>query len=215
MSKKIMLALAVGSIMLVVLPSATSAQELHIEGVTSFNGTGGASSLAASGEPTITCESTEAHGNISNGGTTGDISLYLRGCHTTIFGITAKCRTTFSALDNAIETSGTLHVITVNNKPGVMITPILTTIICAGISNISVEGLGVIGTITKPACGASSKELTISFSATGSTQNHRTYTALTEVNLKLKTSGGSALGAGLTSTVTLNFFGSESKLNCT
>jgi hypothetical protein len=94
-------------------------------------------------------------------------------------------------------------------------TPEFTEIICAGISNTIVEGLGVMGTITSPACGSESTEVTLSFSALGATQNHRTYTAFTELNLKTKTSGGSSRPAGLNSSITLKFLGSEGKLNCT
>jgi uncharacterized protein YsxB (DUF464 family) len=215
MNKKIMLlALAVVSTMLFALPGVASAQEAHIEGITSFSGTGGASTIVASGEPTITCESVDANsGALSAGGTTGSVSLRLTGCHASVF-FTLKCKTTFSGVDNAIEMSGTLHVITVNNKPGVLMTPALTEIICAGISSTIVGGLGVIGTITSPACGVSSKVLTVSFSALGESQNHQTYTAFTEVHLTTKTSGGSALAAGFTSTITLSSF-AEGKLNCT
>lgn len=201
---------------IVAFSSAASAQEIHLEGITSFNGTGGASSITAESEPTITCESVEAYfGSISSGGTTGSMSLYFRGCHTTVFGLTAKCKTTFSALSNAIETSGTLHFITVNSTPGILMTPIVTEVICAGISNTIIEGFGVMGTLTSPACGSESTEMTLSFSAVGATQTHRTYTALTELNLKTKTSGGSSRPAGLVSSMTLKSTGSKGELNCT
>jgi hypothetical protein len=88
------------------LPAAASAQEIHLEGPISFSGTAGAVSLSAEGEPTITCESEDVEGAVSAGGTTEAFNLDLTGCHTTVFGITAKCRTTGSPLDNTVKTTG-------------------------------------------------------------------------------------------------------------
>ena len=213
MSKKMMLlALAVVSAAALALPGVASAQEAHIEGPTSFTGTGSAGTLAATGEPTITCESTDVtNGRISAGGTTGDLGLDTTGCHTTVFGFTAKCRTTGSALDNTILSSGTFHVITVNNKPGILVTATPTTVVCAGISTIAVSG-NIIGTITSPACGVPSTTMTVVFSATGAVQNHKSYTGV-NYNLTAQTSGGSALEAGLTSTATLN--SAAATISCT
>jgi hypothetical protein len=214
MSKKIMLlALAVVSAAVFALPAAASAQEAHIEGITNFTGTAGAGTLAATGEPTITCESGDVTGGVVEaGGTTGSMGLDFTGCHTTVFGFTAKCRTTGSALDNTILSSGKFHVITINNKPGILVTPATTTVVCAGISSITVEG-NIIGTITSPACGVSSNNITVAFSATGSTQNHLSYTGV-NYDLTAQTSGGSKLTAGLTSTATLNS-ATAGKVNCT
>ena len=217
MSKKIMLlALAVASVAMFALPAAASAQEIHLEGVTSFTGTAGAGSLVAESEPTITCESTDVTGTVSAGGTTGNITLDFTGCHTSIFGITAKCRTSGSPIDNTISSSGVFHFVTIpveaTTKPGILVTPVVTTIVCAGISN-TITGGNIIGTVTSPACGAESTELTTSFSATGSVQNHKTYTGST-VNLTAQTSGGAVKAAGLNSTATTKS-ATKGKLNCT
>jgi hypothetical protein len=68
--------------------------------------------LVTSGEPTITCESTDVtNGTISAGGPTGTM-LDFTGCHTSAFGLTAKCHTTGSAADNTIAPGGTFHMIT-------------------------------------------------------------------------------------------------------
>jgi hypothetical protein len=116
MSKKLLLyALSVASIMMFSLPTAAVALEIHLYNTTSFSGTAGASSLAAEGEPTITCESGDISGTVSAGGTTETFSLDLTGCHTTVFGITAKRRTSGSALDNTFSTSGVKHFITVSS----------------------------------------------------------------------------------------------------
>jgi hypothetical protein len=214
MSKKIMLlALAVASVAMFALPAAASAQEIHLEGITSFSGTAGAGSLTAEGEPIITCESGDVSGTVSAGGTTGEISLDFTGCHTTVLGFTAKCRTTGSALDNTIKSSGVFHLITISSGvPGILVTPVVTTITCAGISN-TVTGGNIIGTITSPACGAKSKSMTTKFVAAGSVQEHKTYTGST-FNLTAKTGEGAAKPAGLVSTATVTSE-KEGTLNCT
>jgi hypothetical protein len=218
MSKKMMmLTLTTVSAAMFALPGVVSAAEIHFEGPTSFTGTGGASSLVTSGEPTITCESSDVSGTISAGGTTGNMSFDFTGCHATVFGFTAKCRTAGSPRDNTIAWSATSHVITtitmLGPLPKYLETPISAEIICAGISNTRLEGNGVIGKITSPACGASSKELNLSFSATGSTQNEVDYTGV-NYDLKTKTSGGAQLTAGLNTSVTLTS-AVVGKLNCT
>jgi hypothetical protein len=215
MSKKIMLlALAVTSVAMVALPVAASAQEIHLEGITSFSGTAGASSFAPEGEPTITCESTDLSGTVSAGGTTGELSVDVTGCHTTVFGFTAKCRTTGSPLDNTMKSSAAFHLITLGSgTPGILITPVVTTYVCAGITNM-ITGGNIIGTITSPACGAENKEMTTNFAATGAVQEHSTYTGTT-LNLTAKTGeGGTVKKAGLVSTARVQS-ATTGKLNCT
>jgi hypothetical protein len=215
MSKKIMLlALAVASVAMFALPAAASAQEIHLEGVTSFSGTAGAGSLAAEGEPTITCESGDVSGTVSAGGTTGNIELDFTGCHATVFGLTAKCRTSGSALDNTIKTKGTFHLVTLpESKPGILVTTETVTIICAGISNTITHG-NVIGTITSPACGTESTEMTTKFAAVGTVQEHSTYTGAKYDLTATTGEGGVAKTAGLNSTGTTKS-ATKGKLNCT
>jgi hypothetical protein len=205
MSKKMMLlALAVVSAALLALPAFASALELHYDTVTSFTGTGGSGNLVASEEPTITCEKTDViEGVISAGGTTGSMTLDFTGCHTSVFGLTAKCHTSGSALDNTIQTKGTFHLITIEpNVPGVLVTTTPVEIICATISSTYVEG-NIIGTVTSPKCGETSNKMTLSFSATGSTQNHIKYTGL-PYDLLARTGGpsGTARTAGLNTSAT-------------
>ena len=146
MSKKMMLlALAVAAVF--ALPAAASAQEAHVSGITTFTGTGGTGALTASGEPTITCEGSTVEGSFNTGSTTtGKIHLHFTLCTATFLGIKAKCNTS-GAEPETITATGTFHIITVNNKPGIRVAPEPTTIICAGFSNIKVAG-NVIGTIT-------------------------------------------------------------------
>jgi hypothetical protein len=214
MSKKIMLlALAVASVAMFALPAVSSAQEIHWTNTETFTGHGGAGTLVAEGEPTITCETVDVHGTPSAGGTTGSVTFDFTSCHTTVFGLTAKCRTTGSPLDNTIASSGTYHLVTTTaNIPDMLVTPVETVVVCAGISNTTVKG-NLIGTITSPACGVESKSMTTKFSATGSTQNDLEYTGV-KYDLTATTSGGSAKTAGLTSTGTTSQ-AKAGKLECT
>jgi hypothetical protein len=187
MSKKIMLlALAVASVTMFALPAAASAQEFHWEGVSSFTGDVTAGTFAAEGEPTFTCETGDVEGTVSAGGTTGTLAFDFTGCHTTVFGFTAKCRTAGSPLDNTIKTSGTIHMITTSDGPAMLITFDTKTVVCAGISNTITHG-NVIGTITSPKCGIASKTMTINFAGSGNVQEHKLYTG---VNYDLTTTTG-------------------------
>jgi hypothetical protein len=224
MSKKIMLlALAAVSAALFALPAMASAQEIHVEGATgkAFAGNGPPGSLAAAGEPTIQCGGTVASGSFTTE-TTGNVNLTFETCSATILGISLHCRTSTEGT-GIIKVSNVFHLITINNattkeKPGVLITPPFPTIICGeGFSErkIQVGGTGVIGTITSPACGASSASLTVSFAAPAGTQEHESWTG-NPFDLTSTTEGGSAVTAGLTSHATLTFSdGVSRKLVCT
>jgi hypothetical protein len=214
MSKKTMLlALAMASVAMFALPAGASAQEIHWEGVTQFSGDATAGSLAAEGEPTITCETGHISGTVSAGGTTGALAFDFTGCHTTVFGFTAKCRTSGSALDNTIKTAGTFHLITTTDGPAMLITFETKTVVCAGISNTITHG-NLIGTITSPKCGESSNLMTINFAATGTSQDHKLYTG---VNYDLTATTGEG-GAAKTSAWTMLWHiesPTSGKLNCT
>jgi hypothetical protein len=215
MSKKTMLlALAAASVAMFALPAAVSAQEIHLEGITSFSGTAGASSLTAEAEPVITCESADISGTVLGGGTTGELGFDFTGCHTTVIQMTAKCHTSGSPLDNTIKLSGSFHFGTIGSgKPGMLVTPIVATIVCAGISN-TITGGNVLGTITSPACGTESTALTMTFSATGPAQEHTAFTG-SAFNLTTKTGdAGTVKKAGLVSTGTV-VSATKGKLNCT
>jgi hypothetical protein len=207
----LLLALAVASMAMFALPAAASAAELHLEGVTEYTGDATAGTLIAEGEPTITCETGDVTGTVSAGGTTGSLSLDFTGCHTTVFGLTAKCRTAGSPLDNTIKSAGTTHFITTTDGPAILVTPAETTVVCAGISNTLVAG-NVIGTITSPKCGETSKLMTINFGS-GSSQDHKLYTGV-NYDLTGTTSGGTAKTAALT-TLTHIESPTAGKLNCT
>ena len=197
MSKKMMLlALAVASVAMFALPAASSAQEIHLEGISSFSGDATALTFTAEGEPTTTCETVDVSGTVSAGGTTGSISLDFTGCHATVFGFTAKCHTSGSPVDNTIKTNGTFHLITTSDGPAMMVTLETVTEICAGISNTVLHG-DVIGTITSPACGVASKTMTINFAGSNNIQDHDVYTGVTHALTATTGEGGAAKTAAL------------------
>ena len=209
MSKKMMLlALSVLSAAAVALPAGAPAAELHWTNVTKFSGTFNGGTLSAKDEPTITCDGpNHVEGTVSAGGTTGTISLDY-----------TECRSFFScqsgATANTIKTGGTFHFITINEKPGVLVTPEHTTITCSGIANpVTVTG-NVIGTITKPTCGGSSNEMTISFNSNNTqTQEHKLYTGVS-YNLTTQTgTTGTIKEGGLTSVATVT--STVGTLDCT
>jgi hypothetical protein len=219
MSKKIMLlALAVAAMF--ALPAAASAQEAHISGVTTFSGHAPGGTLQASGEPTIKSTATVVTGTFTNT-TTGNISLEFTGSSAEFLGIKGECHTVKNGVSDGsgvIRTSGVFHVITINNKPAILVTPATTTLVCAGFSRVEVRG-SVIGTITSPACGAKSKTLVTAFNSNGtSTQEHITYTG-SPFDLIAETEDSGATDnkpatAGLTTTATLTST-TEGTLECT
>jgi hypothetical protein len=221
MSKKIMLlALAVVSAALFALPAMATANENHIEGATgkAFTGSGPEGSLEATSEPTIKCTSTTASGSFTSE-TTGNVSLTFETCSATILGVSLHCRTAAEGT-GVIKISNVFHLITISTiaKPGILVTPPFPTIICGeGFSErkIQVGGNGVIGTVTSPACGASSATLNVSFSATASSQEHKLFTG-TSFDLTSTTEGSSAVTAGLNGTASMKFNDNVSrKLVCT
>ena len=204
MSKKIMLlALAVAA--LFALPSVASAQEVHFKGVEKFTGTGPAGALTATNEPKISCTATSATGSFTAGSsTTGTTALTFTGCTAELLGIKGNCNTTGDA-SGTITSSGVFHLITTNtSKPGILVTPVTTTILCIGFSRTTVTGNGIIGTITSPECGKSSKVMEVKFEVEAGKQKHMLYTG---VNYDLSADTENSEG-GITSTTTSALEGS-------
>jgi len=99
-----------------------------------------------------------------------------------------------------------------SGKPGTLFTPVVTTIICAGLT-ILILGGNVIGTIASPACGTESSEMLNKFNETGAAQEHTSYTG-SKYNLTLKTGENAPKPAGFTS-IGLTKSATFGKLNCT
>lgn len=216
MNKKTML-LAIAVVAMFALPSIASAAEIHFEGATGvkFTGHGPGNTPTVGSEPTITCETGTVQGEFTSE-TTGNVSGYVSGCHAIVLGVTIKCHTEGSPLDNTIASSGTFHLITYVNAttsvPAMLATSTPTTVLCAGISKIETTG-SVISTITKPACGESSKTATGKASATSGVQNQKTYTGVNYFPTA-RTSGGAYLETGLDAEATITF-STSLKLVCT
>ncbi len=216
MSKKMMLlALTVVSAAFFALPAIASAQEIHLEpgnGET-FKVSGAGGELRAEGEPTVTCEGTTGSGSFDSGSsTTGKAALEFTGCHVNVL-FTIPCHTTGAPANNTIVSSGDFHLITTSTAaPGILLTAVETAIECSGISTIKVTG-SVIGTITSPKCGKSSTSVGLSFTATGSTQNHLTYTGV-NYDLQSRTGTAEERTAALVGSAT-NTTANAQTLNCT
>lgn len=215
MNKKIMLlALAVVSAALFAMPAIASAHENHVTGATgkTFKGAGGAGSLVAEGEPTINSVSVGASGEFTSE-TTGKVTLEFKESAATILGVKLSCHSAGAAA-GIIVTTNVYHLITVEEKeptkgkPAILITGPFPTIICgSGLSErkFQVGGNGVIGTITTPACGASSKSMTLKFAAAGATQEHILYTG-TKYDLTNQTEPeGATVTAGINGEATVSF----------
>ncbi len=211
----ILLALTVVSAALFALPAIASAQEIHVEpgnGET-FKASGAGGELRVEGEPTVTCSGTTGSGSFNAGSsTTGNASAEFTGCHVNVL-FTIPCHSTGAPANNTIVSSGTFHLITTSTgAPGVLGTAAETTIECSGISTMKVTG-SVIGTITSPKCGKSSTSASVSFTATGTTQDHLTYTGV-NYDLQSRTGTAEEKTAAVVGTATGTTVNAQT-LNCT
>jgi hypothetical protein len=164
--------------------------------------------MTMTGEPTITCESSDAQGTrISS--TTGEGVLRMTGCHATVFGITINCTSEGTPKGQIYIQNSVTHLVYLDEnhtKVGALATPpasgVFTKFTCAGITAVEVKGNGVLGEVTFPKCGQTSKEATVVARATGATQEYRQIEETgTSYELKAATSGGEFKSAGTTWTV--------------
>jgi hypothetical protein len=207
MSKKMMLLLTLAVAALFALPSAASAQEIHSKGVSNFFGNGTAFKLVPVGEMKFNCTGSSQSGSFDSGSTTtGKFQLHLTGCTAEFLGIKGSCNTAGAASGTIFE-SGTFHLITNRfSKPSVIQTLQTLTIICIGFSRVEITGNGVIGTVTSPACGASSTKMTVSFSQAGGTQEHMEYTGVKyDLSAHTENSSGETTGASGTTGLEGNY----------
>jgi hypothetical protein len=162
-----------------------------------------------SGEPTISCRESQGTGKAIST-TTSEGVLTMFGCEAELLGIKAKC-TSEGQSSGTIAIAGTVsHLIYLDEnhtKVGVLATPpaggLFTKFTCAGFATIEVKGTGVIGEVTSPKCGATSKQATVVAQATGSTQKYRQIEETgTFYQLEAATKGGEFKPAGTNWTVT-------------
>jgi hypothetical protein len=218
MKKIILLALAAISAAIFVLPATAMAiTPLHVvpkpESAKTVHGVG---SATLTGPQDITCVSHSGTATFSTT-TTGTFQQTFKECKAGI----RRCTTSGQAV-GTIKTNvlpfelGTVEdSITHAGGPGILVTPGpggFASFTCEGEFPTTVAGNGLIGTITKPACGSSSKEATIEFSSSShSVQTHKTVVG-TATEYYLQAFGAFQASEDAHGTITL---GTEAKLECT
>jgi hypothetical protein len=208
MTKKIMLlALAAVSAAMFAMPAMASAN-WGVDPVNqTFSGTshvGTVGSLAAAGEPTITCLGPDhVSGNWTNG-TEGVFTLHATECHVVVLGFTIACKTAGAPLNNTIHTHGTFKNVTINptgtpGKKGITVTPTGTTVQCGATKPITVTG-SIIGVLTEipDGCDVTDSEATLEFLVSGGKQTPmRTDGSVVDDDLFAQTEGGSKVTGAL------------------
>ena len=180
MSKKMMLlATALAALAFAALPAVASAgtPQTHcptVSGSTcTFEGTSSSVvhlTVTISSALSVTCTQTTTTGTMGTSG--GSAQFVFHGCFESLFGTscttagqsTGTIVTTLLPYDNIYPTDND------KSKPGVLITPNssispnhFASFSCPGSGSITVSGNGVIGTLTKPVCGATGPEITLDF----------------------------------------------------
>jgi hypothetical protein len=181
MNKKIMmLALAAVSAAMFALPAVASAELAHIGATGAINVTGGAGTLTRADGNNVSGTGVTGVGSFTTT-TKGKVVLTFTGAKSTSLGV--HCQTTGKPTGEIVTTELEFHLITVTkNVPGILITSNaghFATFECAG-ATVSVNGPGILGEITSPACGGKATEAALSFtSAKAGTQTHTTWTGTT------------------------------------
>jgi hypothetical protein len=221
MKKMILLALAAASVAMFALPAVASAGTWHIEppgGVTTttFTVSGGAGTLTSSGG-NVSCLSTGGSGHYENT-TTGTMTITFHGCTTEIFGSKVHCQTSGQPTGTITTTKLPIHNVILDvtaggvKDPGILVTPAAGSFahFNCSIASVTVEGNGLLGQLTKPACGASSNVATVEFTDIAGAQEWKQVTT-TGTSYGLIRSGNPAV-MQTNATITLP---SSSKVNCT
>ena len=226
MDKKItLLGLAVVSAAVLALPALASALiPLHLNptpaGPNPIDSVG-IVRISTTGGTQITCNGVSGNAAFEAGGTTGTLNLTF-GSDCTENGLGTRCTSAGEPAGNITTTALPFHLVTLaNEKPGVLITPNATGAFahftCAGgLITVTVEGNGIIGTITEPNCGETRSQATLSFVATANgVQQHKTV-AGTEAEYTLtEGSQATAIETHMTLTFRENGSASSSTLVCT
>jgi hypothetical protein len=226
MHKKIMLlALAAVSAAMFALPAVASAETLHVSATGSFSISGGAGDLRTTSGLKITCTATSGSGVFTTT-TGGNTTLTLHGCKDS-FGFT--CTGTGQPA-GTIKLEYKFDLVTIEGikSAGILMTPlgatevtpgrkVLQEFTCFGLTT-TVFGNGIVGTITAPACGGSSKTATLSFKHSA-TNGHQQHTKVTGVSYDLETrvgSGGEHTTSSLENTATITYTDNTARtLTCT
>ncbi len=223
--KMTLLALAVFSAALFALPSVASAGEWTMDcpggkATCTFTTSGGHAELRAENEPTITCTSSTGSGSVSTGGKTGTFGMTFKGCTATFF-FTVSCNSVGAAsgeIKVATSTSHNVYLEPEKTTPGLLVTPAATEIVCAGFSNITVTGNGLLGDMTA-SCNQEAETFTVDFAAdpeNAKTQQWEEVTTNPETlyDLHAITSGGEPRTAVMVASGQIKYVG-KAKVTCT
>jgi hypothetical protein len=181
----------------------------EVDNVTTAVASAGASRMTMSGEPTITCTKSEGSGAAIST-TTSEGVLTMFGCTAEFLGIKGNCTSEGQSAGTIAIANTVSHLVYLDEnhtKVGALATPpasgLFTKFTCVGFATIEVKGNGVMGEVTFPKCGQTSKEATVVAEATGSTQKYRQIEETgTFYELKAATKGGGLVSAGTNWTVT-------------
>ena len=192
MKKLTLLVLALASAAAFMVPATASAEleSLHMSPTPAkldVAGVGSATLRSAAGN--VTCNGVTGTATPEAGGTTGKLVLTFGPHCTGPTGETCTSNSPAHTNGSILTTELTYHLVTIDNvtptapSAGVLVTPNAVTGTFAHFNCLvfgfpvqtTVKGNGVLGTITAPACGASSTTATMSFKASGgtTTQLHR------------------------------------------
>ena len=194
-TKVMLLGLAAVSAAVLALPALASALiPLHLNptpaGTQPIDGVGIAR-FSTTGGTTTTCSGFSGSAQFEAGGTTGTLTLtFGPDCTENILG--TRCTSPGEAAGNTATTVLPFHLVTLpSGSPGILVTPNAETGVfihktCAGgLITVTVEGNGLVGTITSPECGSSASQATLSFMATAHGVQKHTTVAGTETEYKM------------------------------
>jgi hypothetical protein len=218
--KKTFIALVAVCAAMFALPGVASAGTWHTGPLPlTFTASGGTSELLTlNADHTVAsrvhCTSNSASGAYETT-TTGTATITFKGCTTSEGGGGVACTTNGQASGTIVTTALTFHNVMIHsNVPGILMTPgpggVFAHFVCGFIIPVTVEGNGVIGTITT-ACGTetSSTELKFGATATNTQQHTQITTTGTVYDLKKGTATATQIS---TSKLTLS---KKSKVECT
>lgn len=231
-----LLSLATVSAGLLALPAFASALPAHISATTELSVSGGTGELKTTSGLSIHCSSLSNLGGAFTTTTTGTVRLAFHGCTDKTFGL--HCQTTGQPTGTitlgAVAAPLEFHLIMVEHpagaakRPGILITPnsaaktettvgvarkLFAEFVCFGVTT-KVIGNGIIGTITHPACGASSTTMGLAFQqSSNGVQTHQIYTGA-NYDLESSFGGGAHVTSSIVSSATITFPAARA-LTCT
>jgi hypothetical protein len=175
-----------------------------------FTGTSGHTQFNIAGGGSYTCTSDHVSGTKSNK-TTKTIKVKLTGCVSTEF-FGASCNSPGQAsgiVETGVMVAHNVYLTDSKTTPGILLTPptggVFAEFTC-GFVTVKITGNGLIGHISSPKCGETSKTMTLGFGATGPSQTFKQATATgTSFHLQASVNGGSSVEAAFVSTENLTY----------